>query len=169
MEITMKSGVKQNVKYLVCFLCPTYLGGARLSRDGENFEEATEDNMPGSIYMELLNIDTERKMFKERFLDNKLVNLVIDVDNGTMVDWPEGLSAEICWKVVDQGLYIYLDEEQDKVWEFDGYVPDELSIDDEGYGDYVIMSVDGTGKIHNWGNVKDYIPDTLKYHFMDVA
>lgn len=168
MEITFKSGAKKNLKYLVCFLSPVYLDGARFSRDCENFVEATEENTPRSIYGEFLNITTSREMFKKRFLDSKLVHLVIDIDNGTIVDWPEGLDAAICWKVVDQGLYIYLDEDEDTVFEFDGYVPDELAIDDQGYGDYVIMTVNN-GKIRNWGNAKEYIPETLKYHFMDLV
>lgn len=75
---------------------------------------------------------------------------LIDVDAGTIVDWPEGVVASIHYKVCDAGVYSLLDEGKNLIATISDYVPDILSPGGQGYGDYVIMDIDGTGKISNW-------------------
>ena len=74
---------------------------------------------------------------------------IIDLELGILVDWPEGITADIYYKVCDQGEYWLADESfvPHKKWVGD-YVPDAfLCHGDDGYGDYVIMKVDEKGGI----------------------
>lgn len=76
---------------------------------------------------------------------------VIDIDNGVVLDWPEGAVAEICFKVCDAGSYYLLDENKNVIASVEGdYVPSGLCHGGEGYGDYIIMCIGGSGGIVNY-------------------
>jgi len=75
---------------------------------------------------------------------------VIDLETGTIMDWPAGTVASVHYKVCDDGRYTLLDEDRSPVAEIDGYVPKIMCPGGAGYGDYVIMSVGGDGMITNW-------------------
>lgn len=74
----------------------------------------------------------------------------IHIDSGTILEWPEGVEASIHYKVCDAGTYTLLDDTGADVRTINGYVPGILSPGGSGYGDYIIMKVDGAGKIENW-------------------
>ncbi len=74
----------------------------------------------------------------------------INLDSGTILEWPEGVEASIHYKVCDAGTYTLLDDSGADVRTINGYVPSILSPGGSGYGDYIIMKVDGAGKIENW-------------------
>ncbi len=74
----------------------------------------------------------------------------IDLETGTIQDWPAGTTANIHYKVCDAGIYKLLDAEKKVVREIDGYVPTMMSPGGSGYGDYVIMTIGPDGKIENW-------------------
>jgi len=40
---------------------------------------------------------------------------VIDIDDGTILDWPEGVTADIHYKVCDEGVYSLLDAQMNVV------------------------------------------------------
>ena len=61
-----------------------------------------------------------------------------------------GTTADIHYKVCDDGVYTLLDEGGAKIVAKDGYVPDIMCPEGEGYGDYIIMKIDGKGNIANW-------------------
>lgn len=84
------------------------------------------------------------------FWENGSWNPKIDIDEGRIVDWPEGISADIHYKVCDAGQYKLLTESGNVVRDIEGYVPDIMCPDGEGYGDYIMMEVDHTGKIQRW-------------------
>ena len=71
---------------------------------------------------------------------------VIDLATGTIEGWPEGTTADIHYA----GRYTLLDAERKTVKTIDGYVPAIMSPGGEGYGDYIIMTIDGAGKIEKW-------------------
>lgn len=76
---------------------------------------------------------------------------IIDIGTGVIINWKQGVKANIHYKVCDAGEYWLLDENNDKLVKAKGYcVPDFLAIDDSGYGDYIIMAIDENGKIKNW-------------------
>jgi len=85
---------------------------------------------------------------------------LIDIDNGKILNWEQGKTANIHYKVCDAGVYTVLDELNNKVVEIDGYVPTTLSPGGTGYGDYIIMKVDSEGNIDNWKfNIDDFTED----------
>ena len=76
---------------------------------------------------------------------------IIDLETGLITNWEKGKEANIHYKVCDAGEYWLQDENGEKIVKAKGYyVPDFLSIDDSGYGDYIIMKIDKDGKINNW-------------------
>lgn len=75
---------------------------------------------------------------------------VIDLESGTILHWPKGVTADIHYKVCDEGSYSLLDAEMKEVAHRFGYVPDIMCPGGTGYGDYVIMNIDGAGKIEGW-------------------
>jgi len=76
--------------------------------------------------------------------------LTIDLENGKITNWTQGKTADVHYKVCDDGTYILADENNEQVLCKEGYVPDCLSIDDNGCGDYIIMKIDKLGFINNW-------------------
>lgn len=75
----------------------------------------------------------------------------IRLADGWVVNWPEGTTADIHYKVCDQGEYwLSTDECRVAKWKGD-YVPDAfLCHGDTGYGDYIIFKVGADGKIEGW-------------------
>lgn len=83
---------------------------------------------------------------------------IIDVDNGIILNWDKGKTASIHYKVCDDFDCKLYDENEELILEYDGYVPDFLSINDKGYGDYIILDVEENGKITNFKfNIKDIL------------
>lgn len=75
---------------------------------------------------------------------------LIDLETGKVVGWPDGTTAEIHYKVCDDGEYALLDEDKNVVASKDGYVPSMMCPKSEGYGDYVIMEIRSDGTIENF-------------------
>ena len=83
---------------------------------------------------------------------------VIDIDLGQIRDWPIGMTADIHYKVCDDGGYQIQDADGNIIITKEGYVPDTLAPESDGYGDYIIMKVDDLGCIANWKfNINDFI------------
>ena len=76
---------------------------------------------------------------------------VIDVDTGQIVNWTQGVTASVHYKVCDAGVYeLQTSEPRELIVRKDGYVPHCLSPGGKGYGDYIIMNIDANGMIENW-------------------
>ena len=75
---------------------------------------------------------------------------LIDIEKGKILNWKEGIEADIHYKVCDNGTYRLLDENQNLIKEIEDYVPIIMSPKENGYGDYVIMEVDKDGFIQDW-------------------
>ncbi|MGI9525904.1 MAG: hypothetical protein ACR2MS_02210 [Weeksellaceae bacterium] len=86
------------------------------------------------------------------FLDGEIWSIDIDLDTGKIKDWPSGNTVVIHDKVNDMGSYYLLDSHNDVIFSVDedSYVPDFLQINDYGFGDYVLFSVEEDGKIYRW-------------------
>ena len=76
--------------------------------------------------------------------------------DGVIMGWPKGMTAEIHYKVCDQGDYYLSGEIGNRIAKYASYyVPDEfLCHGDRGYGDYIIMRVDGNGQILHYQRPK---------------
>jgi hypothetical protein len=77
---------------------------------------------------------------------------VIRLADGLVMDWPQGVAADIHFKVCDAGEYWLLDENKNRIAKWGGYyVPgDFLCHGDEGYGDYIIMKIGADGMVSGW-------------------
>jgi len=76
---------------------------------------------------------------------------IINIDNGIITNWKQGTTAKIHYKVCDCCGWDLLDENGNIVLQAeDGYVPSTLCPNENGYGDYIIMSIDESGKIEGW-------------------
>ena len=76
---------------------------------------------------------------------------VIRLADGFIAGWPQGVSADIHYKVCDQGEYFLINAALQRVSKYRSYyVTDMLSVGDDGYGDYIILKVNGDGFIEGW-------------------
>lgn len=83
----------------------------------------------------------------------------IDTETGKINNWVIGNTAKLHYKVCD-GCHWELLDEKDEIVVQNGndYVPDTLCPERNGYGDYIIMSIDKDGYIRDWKfNIKDFI------------
>lgn len=75
----------------------------------------------------------------------------IDLEDGSIVGWPEGVAASVHYKVCDAGEYWLQNEKGERIAKSKGYyVPDGLCYGDNGFGDYIIFSIGGDGKIADY-------------------
>jgi hypothetical protein len=72
---------------------------------------------------------------------------IIDIDEGKIVNWEIGKVARIHYKVCDDGTYYLCDNEKNVICEYDGYVPNIMRPEGNGWGDYIIMNVNSDGYI----------------------
>lgn len=72
----------------------------------------------------------------------------INIDAGIVLNWPQGMVADIHYKVCDDGEY-WIGTEAEKLMRWCGdYVPDDfLCHGSNGFGDYVILKIGTDGKI----------------------
>ena len=76
---------------------------------------------------------------------------VIRLADGFIAGWPQGVSADIHYKVCDQGEYFLINAALQRVSKYRSYyVPSMLSVGDDGYDDYIILKVNGDGFIEGW-------------------
>ena len=84
----------------------------------------------------------------------------IDIDNGIITNWVKGTTAKVHYKVCDDGTYLLQDGNGKTILSRDGYVPKIMCPADNGYGDYIIMSIDEDGRIDNWHpNISDLLEE----------
>ena len=81
---------------------------------------------------------------------------IIDVDSGIITNWTKGVNADIHFKVCDEGSYYLLDEQGVEILSLENeYVPNMMAPNGEGYGDYIVMSINEDGKIEGWDISED--------------
>jgi hypothetical protein len=75
----------------------------------------------------------------------------IELETGRVLEWPQGTTADIHYKVCDQGEYWLGDAEGNRLKWKGAYVPNDLlAIGDNGYGDYIILKISAEGIIEGW-------------------
>jgi hypothetical protein len=86
---------------------------------------------------------------------------VIDLDRGKIINWEQGKSADIHYKVCDAGTYELYDEMGKLFVKRENcYVPRILCPKQNGYGDYIIMKVDENGFIANFkADIEDLLDE----------
>jgi len=149
MDVYISKPVKYDVKTIVV------KATVRYPEDAEFIEEKLDDqNIPYNNY---INDDDENP--KMPFIEIEYDNFgrkrfywqpTIDLENGRILSWPEGVKAHVFYKVCDEFECTIYDRSGNEVLYYEGYVPDFMAIEDEGYGDYIDMVVDENGYINNW-------------------
>lgn len=123
-KLTLKKEVEYDAAYLLVDV------GVRYWEDGSvNGVDDTEDDpqMPFAV--------------------GNVWRIRIDLENGQISNWPQGVAASTHYKVCDDGVYTLLAEDMSPIIKKDGYVPPMLAPKGKGYGDYIIMDIDAAGKI----------------------
>lgn len=75
---------------------------------------------------------------------------LIEIETGRIVNWQQGITANVHYKVCDDFACEILDSGKEVITSYDGYVPKVMCPADEGYGDYIIMNIDESGFIQGW-------------------
>jgi hypothetical protein len=94
--------------------------------------------------------------------DGNLWCPVIDIDSGQITNWTKGVVADIHYKVCDAGSYYLKDSEGNTLLSIDNdYVPSILCPSENGYGDYIIMTVNADGMIQDWdgSDLSDFLDE----------
>lgn len=85
------------------------------------------------------------------FDEDNTFYLKIDVETGKVINWPVGIDGYFYdIKLVDGGIYKLLNKNNKIIHNYIGYVPKCLSIEDNGWGDYLIFKIKNDGYINNW-------------------
>jgi hypothetical protein len=86
------------------------------------------------------------------FRNGEMWEPTIELATGRALGWPQGLAAEVHYKVCDAGEYWLLNEARIRIAKWSGcYVPGEfLCPGGGGYGDYIILKIDEAGMIPGW-------------------
>ena len=83
------------------------------------------------------------------FRTGDMWNVLVDIETGIIVDWPQGRTADVHMKVCDKGSYYLLDAEKNVVASIEqDYVPN--GIIPGSYGDYIEMTILEDGRINEW-------------------
>lgn len=90
---------------------------------------------------------------------------LIDVSNGQIVNWRKGTTADVHYKVCDEGVYCLLNNNKQQIIRIESYVPTLLDPYGNGYGDYIIFSVDADGYIKDWNFNQELVDNLIKGDF----
>jgi len=83
--------------------------------------------------------------------EGELWKPIIDVELGKIINWTQGKTASVHYKVCYTGNYYLKNDKGDTVLEIESdYVPEMMCPKVNGYGDYIIMDIDENGIIANW-------------------
>lgn len=135
-----------DIKYIKIDVGPRYWEDGEINgKDDISWEEQSKGNKPNMPFA-VFNEDRAKIRRSESY---RWV-LTIDVDNLKILDWPQGISANIHYKVCDDGTYFLMDKDKNVLEEKECYVPDILCYLDSGYGDYIIMHIGENGELENF-------------------
>lgn len=83
---------------------------------------------------------------------DEVLECLIDIDLGKVVAFAANVKIDIFDKCVDEGTYALYDEKMNPIAEYEGYVPNILEVNENGYGDYLNFTINPDGTIVNWKN-----------------
>lgn len=113
----------------------------------------------GEINGEQDDNDTPRMPFMvadEKAQEGWVWKLEVNIKTGEVIGWPKEVKADVHYKVCDCCRIKYAGKE------YYEYVPNFLAINDRGYGDYIILTIED-GKIVDWSeaNCREFIEKVL--------
>lgn len=101
------------------------------------------------------------KRFNQYNKKNGVLECLINIDLGTVVNFTANANIEIYDKCVDEGTYVLYDEEMNPITKYEGYVPNILEVNENGYGDYLNFTINPDGTIVNWKNHINALAPTI--------
>lgn len=75
---------------------------------------------------------------------------LIEIETGQVLNWQKGVSAETNYKVRDRFKCDFLDEKNETVKSFRGYVPEFMYPGKNGWEDYIMLNINEEGYIERW-------------------
>ena len=163
MEIRRKAVVTQQVRYLKATMGVRYYVDCEYSTDnGKTWNKNFEDTEEESERIKKLTPCVVKNNIG--YGANDYFELIIDLNNGKVLNWTDGFCLKTHYKVCDDGEYIFFNKEGKEVVDITKeynqyYVPDFLSLEDEGYGDYVYLNINGEGIIEHFERMKKLIEE----------
>ena len=163
MKITRMVKAEQDIRYLRATMGVRYYVDCEYSEDnGETWNKDFDDTEEESERIKELTPCVVRKNIG--YGESDYLELIIDLEEGKVLNWKDGFCLNTHYKVCDDGEYVFFDENMNKVVNITKecqqyYVPDFLEIGDHGYGDYVYLNIDGNGKIENFEEMKSKIEE----------
>lgn len=138
-KITKMEPVEYDVKYMRVEAGVRYWEDCKVFYKGEELT-VDEDGMLNPPHLPSVPMKTGSSWLIE-----------ILVDSGFILNWPQGFSMDVGFKVCDDGVYTLLDAEKNVIdVKKYIYVPSCLSISQNGYGDYIFMKITDVGRILGW-------------------
>jgi hypothetical protein len=163
MEIRRKAIIAQQVRYLKATMGVRYYVDCEYSTDnGKTWNADFEDTDEESERVKNLTPCVVKSDIG--YGTNDYLELTIDLNNGKVLNWKDGFCLKTHYKVCDDSEYIFLDKDTEEVVNITKeynqyYVPDFLSLEDEGYGDYVYLNINGDGTIEHFERMKKLIKE----------
>lgn len=152
MKVRVTKPIDIDLRYLKAKIGVRYWVDCKYSKDnGNTWYEDLGDSTDEEVIADMPFVFSE----KNKWYTTNYWIITIDLDEGKVLDWPKDFMIRTNFKVCDDGEYIFLNENKEEAInitkEYDQYyVPDFLAIEDDGYGDYVYINIDGDGRIEHF-------------------
>ena len=136
-----------NLKYFVIDCEPRYWEDSEINGQDDTDTMAIADGK-GQPGMPFAYYDKEAKVWKWK--------IKINVDTGYVQGWPNEITADIHYKVCDQGEYWFEDAKGKKCFAQEigdktcDYVPSLIDFYGDSYGDYIVMTIESNGHVKEW-------------------
>ena len=180
MKVNCKATKEFDIDKVICDIDVRYYVDCSFSKDnGETWEKDFEDDDKSDDYVKsqlpcMKEVTFTKKNIwsgKETQETRKDWCPVIDVNEGKILDWTPGFCLDTQFKVCDQGVYVYSNQdESQQIVSYDCdeyYVPGWLDEVGDGYGDYLQITINGDGTIKDWDKLKkkllNYVEDYLDF------
>ena len=180
MKVNIKATKEFDIDKVICYIDVRYYVDCSFSKDnGETWEKDFEDDDKFDDYVKSQLPCMKEVTYKKRGnwsnIESTLTRQdwcpVIDVNEGKILDWTPGFCLNTGFKVCDQGVYVYSNQdESQQVVSTDCdeyYVPNWLDDEGDSYGDYLQITINGDGTIKDWDKLKkkllNYVEDYLDF------
>lgn len=144
MKLTINKPVNYEAKFLKVDAGVRYWNDAKVNgvEDTDVEETGNAPTIPCAEY-----IGEQNRVLRE---NDWRWRPIIDIDEGKIVNWKQGVTARIHYKVCDDGIYEVIEANGNVVAAYEGYVPNIMCPAGKGFGDFIIMNVDENGIIEGW-------------------
>ena len=159
MQINTPNAKPVEVRFLACDVEPRYLEDSQINENDDlDYDEQFNQGMYSRMPLMTKVIKTKTNVWGNQYCTVEYHWLIIiDLDEGRILDWEKGTIANIHYKVCDQGKYSFLDNDLEEIIgsEATMYVPSLLDFKNDSFGDYMDFTIDENGYIKEW----DLLPE----------